>query len=422
VLDKYWSNRFRRDALLERARASGREVIIGSGFHAATYAAIRVLSGQPRPLVLERDSRVGGTFAMTDRPTFYLNSRNRAGMGGLAGDQGASLNFLPGAPIQAANVSMSEYQTNTDMAFIIRLALAQYADVITDANVSYVYEQGMILSLDRDGIRDRDRIRARRIIDARGLGDPVANAAANNNNVLTFPQFMQRMAGMWPLRGLNRVAVIGGGDSGKVSVESLLGIGPQPNMAAMALDNVERIDWYANALPTNCEIWREDIRGRYAAIGRYLRPDRQGRRRLAVLNRLGYPIALPQGVLVGGRTYDLAVLATGYQQKEIDGIEGSSFIRYSGDGTGGEIVARKHTVLPVWRVGPHANIPFSQRELEDGVGNSRENAVSMFRTGSKTAALAATLPGVLSQSPTQPGFRLDNGTITFTTSVNTNVA
>ena len=62
---------------------------------------------------------------MTARPTFYLNSRNRPGNGGLAGDQGASLNYLPGAPIQAANVSMTEFQTNTDMAFVIRLALAQ---------------------------------------------------------------------------------------------------------------------------------------------------------------------------------------------------------------------------------------------------------------------------------------------------------
>jgi hypothetical protein len=100
------------------------------------YAAVRVLCGYPKPLVLERDERAGGTFAMTARPTFYLNSRNRGGGAGLAGDQKSSLNYLPGAPIQAANVSMMEYQTNTDMAFVIRLALAQFADVVTNAKGS----------------------------------------------------------------------------------------------------------------------------------------------------------------------------------------------------------------------------------------------------------------------------------------------
>ena len=135
ALDSWWSDEPRRQDTLS-ATSTSREVVIGSGFHAAVYAATRVLSGYPKPLVLERNQRVGGTFAMTSRPTFYLNSRNRPGTAGLAGDQGASLNYLPGAPIQAANVSMTEYQTNTDMAFVIRLTLAQYAEVLTNATVT----------------------------------------------------------------------------------------------------------------------------------------------------------------------------------------------------------------------------------------------------------------------------------------------
>ncbi len=141
VLDAYWSDEARQHDALSSS-STDREVIIGSGFHAAVYAAVRVLSGYPKPLVLERHEWAGGTFAMTARPTFYLNSRNRAGSAGLAGDQGASLNYLPGAPIQAANVSMVEYQTNTDMAFVIRLALAQFADVVTNAKVRSVSRDG----------------------------------------------------------------------------------------------------------------------------------------------------------------------------------------------------------------------------------------------------------------------------------------
>jgi len=391
VLDAYWADQTRRQNTL-RSADIGREVIIGSGVHAATYAAIRVLSGFGKPLVLERNERVGGTFAMTTRPTFYLNSRNRAGNPGLAGDAGASLNYLPGAPIQAANVSMLEYQTNTDLAFVIRLALAQFADVVTGANVVSVVRDGT----GRDGtgveieIEGRDPISAGRIIDARGLGDPSNEDIANGSTILTFPQLMARMAGMWPLRGVRRVAVVGGGDSGRCAVESFLGIAPQPFMAAAVLDRVERIDWYAETLPTSCQAWQESVRGRYQAIGRYLRPDRFGVQRLNVLNRQARPVALPGAGLIDGRTYDLVVLCTGNRETDIDGLAFGSFDEYlTPDGS---VVARQHYNLPAFRVGPHARLLFTGRERADGIADIAANAVSIFRTASKTAALAATLP------------------------------
>jgi hypothetical protein len=165
-LDGYWSDQARKQETLESGN-SDREVIIGSGFHAAVYAAIRVRSGYPKPLVLERHERPGGTFAMTSRPTFYLNSRNRAGNAGLAGDQQAALNYLPGAPIQAANMSMLEYQPNTDMALVIRLALAQCADVVTNTTVLSVTGDATDIEIEIEG-RDYPLL-ASRVIDARGL-------------------------------------------------------------------------------------------------------------------------------------------------------------------------------------------------------------------------------------------------------------
>jgi hypothetical protein len=385
VLDAYWSDEPRQQDALEFS-STGREVIIGSGFHAAVYAAVRVLCGYPKPLVLERDERAGGTFAMTARPTFYLNSRNRAGSGGLAGDQGASLNYLPGAPIQAANVSMVEYQTNTDMAFVIRLALAQFADVVTNAKVRSIARDGTGVEIE---IEDCGPLFAGRVIDARGLGDPDNQDVANGTTILTFPQFMQRMASMWPLRGVRRVAVIGGGDSAKCAVESFLGIAPQPFMAAAALDSVDRIDWYSEALPTTCDGWQQDIRGRYQAIGRYLRPDRLGVRRLNVLARRARPVALPGMGLIDGRTYDLIVLGTGNQETTIDGLDFESFDEYTIPDA--NVVASAHYNLPAFRVGPHARLPFTRQEREDGVADIPANAASMFRTANKTAALAATL-------------------------------
>ncbi len=384
VLDAYWSDESRQQDTLD-ASSTTREVIIGSGFHAATYAAVRVLSGYPKPLVLERVARVGGTFAMTARPTFYLNSRNRAGTAGLAGDQRAALNFLPGAPIQAANVGMLEYQTNIDMALVIRLALAQFADVVTNATVLSVIREGTGVEIE---VADRSPVLAGRVIDARGVGDPVSQDIANGSTVLTFGQFMARMAGMWPLRGVRRVAVVGGGDSAKCAVESLLGIAPQPYMAAAALDSVQGIDWYADRLPSTCDGWQQQIRGRYQAIGRYLRPGRL----LTVIGRRARPVALPGAGLIDGRTYDLVVVCTGNQETDIDELDFASFYEY--EAPDDNVVARQHYTLPVFRVGPHARLPFTGREREDGIADIPENRVSMFRTATKTAALAATLPAL----------------------------
>ncbi|GAA0475564.1 hypothetical protein Aca07nite_84470 [Actinoplanes capillaceus] len=384
-LDDYWSDEVRRQNLLDTVDPD-REVIIGSGFHAAVYAAVRVLSGFAKPLVLERHDRAGGIFAMTARPTFYLNSRNRAGNAGLAGDQGAALNFLPGAPIQAANVSMAEYQTNADMGLVIRLTLAQYADVVTNATVQSVTRDDTGVEI---GIANSGPVFAARIIDARGLGDPNDQDVTNGTTILTFAQFMQRMASRWPLRGLRRVAVIGGGDSGKCTVEALLGIGPAPSMAAAALDSVERVDWYADELPTTCDGWRQEVRGRYQAIGRYLRPDRQGVQRLSVLNRRARPVALPGSALINGRAYDLVVVCTGNREDTIGGLSFGDFEEYAAPD--GNVVARRSFYVPAFRVGPHARLPFTQRERTDGVADIAGNAVSMFRTATKTAALAATL-------------------------------
>ena len=386
VLDAYWSDETRRLDTLGSS-STDREVIIGSGVHAAVYAAVRVLSGYPKPLVLERNERAGGTFAMTARPVFYLNSRNRPGGAGQAGDQGASLNYLPGAPIQAADMSMAEYQTNADMAFVVRLALAQYADVVTDARVLSVDQDATGVAIE---IADREPLLARRVIDARGLGDPDGQDVTNGTTILTFPQFMQRMASMWPLRGVRRVAVIGCGDSAKCTVESLLGIAPQPFMAAAALDSVDRIDWYSDELPTTCEAWQQAIRGRYQAIGRYLRPDRLGVRRLTVVGRRAQPVALLGMALVEGRTYDLVVVCTGNRETPIEGLDFGAFDEYAV--VAANVVALEHYNLPAFRVGPHARLPFTPQEREDGIADIPANAVSMWRTANKTAALAATLP------------------------------
>jgi hypothetical protein len=383
TMDRFWSTDDRFAGLL--ANAEDREVIIGAGYHAAVYAATRVRAGFPKPLVLERSNRVGGTFAMTEAPTFYLNSRNRSGRGGLAGDRRASLNYIPGAPIQPANMSMAEYQTNADMAFAIRLCLAEYADVITGAEVTR-FNGNLYLNGDNSTY-----FKPRRVIDARGLGDPVSQSKPESG-MFTFPDFMRRMATPWPLQGVRNVAVIGGGDSARCAVEALVGIGPQSSMTIPVLDRVERIDWYAIDLPSTCEGWKEQERGRYQAIGPQLRPDRFGVQLINVNSRRAFPVGLPDGgALIDGRTYDMTIMCTGNATPEISGLPASN-----DEGrlyrVGSLRVARQsYEYTSVFLVGPHADLGFDDTEFETGIANINNNKVAMFRTGPKTAALAASL-------------------------------
>jgi hypothetical protein len=405
ALDKFWDNGFLRKQALSSAASGTREVIIGAGYHAAVYAASRVLSGFPRPLVLEKTGRVGGTFGMTGTSsTFWLNSRNRPGNAASAGDALGSLNYLPGAPIQAANLGMQEFQGNADMGFVVRLTLAQYADVVVNAPVIEANGGGIFgpVTLTYENGGAEVALTAGRVIDARGLGIPVDYARCDGNRILTFPQFMQRMTEAWPLRNIKRVAVVGDGDSGKCAVEAFLGIGPQPSMAIAALDHVERIDWYATGLPQKCKAWRNEQRGRYQALGHYLRRDAYGSRRLNIIARRVTPTAIPNGALMGTNCYDLAVMCTG--NVEDNGTIGLEPLRYSPFyvSNAATMVAKKDRDANIYRVGPHARIPFDNYEVEDGLANIPQNAVAMFRTGPRTAALAAALPAIAEPSTVDP--------------------
>ena len=385
------------------------EVVIGSGVHAATYVATRALTGKPVPYVLERAAQVGGAFAIraadgTYPGVFNLNSRNRRGNPGLSGDNEAQLNYLPGAPIQASALSNAEYQSNADIAFVTRLTLAQYAGTRAWPGVEVTGIERQVRGDGADDVFAVSYIRSsfsnvprvlytKRIIDARGQGNPKGETVAGGN-VVTFPQFMQRMTGSWPLRGLRNVAVVGGGDSGRSAIESLLGLGPQSVMAAAELDSVNRVHWYAAGVGQTYDEYCATNRGRYRAIGRYLRPDKMGNQRLTVYpTRKASPLSLPDGpALVNGRSYDLVIMATGNQVPKVEGLD---FSYTQNVETGGRVIAKRReddygeTVR--YRVGPRANIDFDAEELRNGVADIENNRVAMFRLTTRTAALAVKL-------------------------------
>lgn len=388
------------------------EVIIGAGVHAAAYCSARVAAGYPKPLVLERSTRVGGAFAVSEAPSFYLNSRNRPGLPGLP-NRGQALNVILGAPVQMAALSGLQFQPNTDMSYVVRCALAENARVLVNAEVTGCESTGNgTFSI---YLASGEAFKARRVIDARGLGDSNAAGVADGKRIMTFQQFAARMDTAFPLRGMRRIAVLGAGDSAFCTVEAAMGSGPDGSRIVTALDYVESVDLYGPGLPRDCDSWRKTQRGRYQDIAGYLptpvrdvRPtdtfDNRGNRvyaatssgkpaRVNVFDRRAACTPTTGAVIVGTNTYDMAVLATGNTLKDIPGAPSRmSQFRPADSDDAEPIATRDRYDTEYYRVGPAAELPFSSAEERTGIAVIAANRVAMFRLTPRTAALATTLP------------------------------
>lgn len=368
--------------------ATTQEVVIGAGLHAAIYCAARVAAGYAKPIVLEVNSRVGGAFAVTHKPAFYLNSSNRPGMFGLPSTRGG-LNYIPGGVIQPDMLSGREYQTNADMSFAIRATLAMFADVYTGVNVTNVNYSGEVEYSSPQG---NGYINAGRVIDARGLGVERSADQVNGTTVLSFLQFLNRFDSMFPLEGMDTLAILGGGDSAKVATEAALGIGPS-EQSLTGLDYVQNIDLYATNLPQTCSAWRKSQPRRYGRVGTYLprgfKNATNAMSRLRVIQNRGDATATLGGALVGPRTYSAAIYATGFNLPSL-GLTGFYPV-YGRNGQGTQIASAYDTgggTPVIYRVGPAADIDWTSSEIIDGLSVKNENRVSIFRLASRTAALA----------------------------------
>lgn len=372
------------------------ELIIGAGVHAAIYATARVRRGFPKPLVLDSNTRAGGTFAMSRKPSFYLNSENRPGYLPGTPRMGDALNVLPGAPLQVSDFTNREFPTNTDIAFAVRLALTEYANVITGVEVESVDDYDTPITVTTTNGRT---YRARRVIDTRGIGTPKGADIANGDTILTFQQFMARQDDNFPVQGFDRIAIIGGGNSAMCAVESAVGIGPESSMRSSALDTVSRIDWYCgrtNRLPTTNQAWKMTQRGRYSRIGSYLPTENDGDayHQVTMLQQTGYVTPSLDSVIVNNRSYDHVILATGYEQpKSILSSRYTEQFSAPSDRRGENALGKKaERGSEYYQAGPVCDLEFSDAEFSAGYANIAANRVSIFRYAPKTAALAATLP------------------------------
>jgi hypothetical protein len=382
------------------------EVVIGGGLHAAIYCSVRRQRGFPRPLVLESGPRVGGAFAMSKQAAFYLNSRNRPGTIGLpgSGSGGTALNVIPGGPIQPSDLSGDEYQRNTDLALAIRVALAMNADVMTNARVTRIQNTNNRFA--DPGLRrylivteqDNRFIFTDRIIVAKGLGEPLPPPVADPR-IITFTEFMARMDQPFPLRGMDRVAVIGGGDSGKTVVEALTGQGPSTGMSVAALDYPRKIAWFGLGFLQESAYrseWERCVRSRYKGLSRYFPKNSSEVKTSRIFPVRDKTDIEPsyEGVRVREVPYDWAILCTGFRPAE-QSIQIPEWGETVFADFGGRIVGTRYTGQEVVQIGPGAQIPINDNERRR-IERIPENSAALFRYADRTALLASRL-----ESPTR---------------------
>ena len=364
------------------------EVIIGSGPHAATYAAMRTRMGASKPLVLERRGRFGGTFAMTRQQSFYLNSRNRPGPFGNVGSRDA-LNVIPGAPMQPSDLSGAEYQANADLGLITRCTLALNAK-LRRAEVESVMRQGNSWVIETN----RGQLRAQRVVVATGIGRPKQlDVAFDNKQVFSYEQFMQRFEQPFPLRELGRVAVVGDGDSARTVVEALAGYGPQLNGSVASLDYITQIDWYGVGTAMNKARWLECNRTRYKPLAALFPPASNARVR--PLEPAKIVFRTQDSICINGNYYETVIVCVGFEGlwQEMIGFEGEAPGRIR---TESEIDDNRLSLAlgsedrSLIVIGPAADIPYS-RTIDPEPTRSDENRVALFRLIPRTAALAMQL-------------------------------
>lgn len=372
---------------------SVKEHIIGAGVHGSIYAASRAAMGHPRPVVWEADSAGGAFSPGGGRPVFRLQSRNRPGIAGIP--EYGNLNYLPGAIIQPSHLTGAEYPDNAVLCFCIWAMLAAYADVRFGRAVGYGGTFGRGLEIEGQGL-----LKPGRIIDARGMGTDSAMPLPpleQRPHIMTYPEFMNRMGGQFPLRGVRRAAVIGPGASGKSALASLLGIGPAAHYSTAELDWVEQIDWYTGDTDLSTrEVWAtKQSDSASMEIGRYLDrtiPARKSQsRRVRVLSRMAAPVDGPAAAMIDNRSYDLVVVCAGLTRRSdrLPDPVGWSETRVAGASAP---VGRRFEGRELYAVGPVTRLSLAAGEsnrLLTGVNPG--NDVSILRYGPKTAALAMAL-------------------------------
>jgi hypothetical protein len=219
---------------------------------------------------------------------------------------------------------------------------------------------------------------------------------------------MKSLDGTFPLRGMNRVAVIGAGDSGRTAIEALTGQGPRTGWSVASLDYPEQIDWYglADSIGSSNvtrQSWENCNRSRYRGLGRLfpnadLDGNRQTPPRVRARERATSLAPGYESIYVNEEPYDAVIACTGFERTGdlLDGYARNPLNLGIGP-QGGRTVAVGFgtTGNQLFAIGPAARISVSDTERAlPALSAIPENSTSLFRYAARTAAFAQRLAGL----------------------------
>ncbi|HEU5055831.1 MAG TPA: hypothetical protein VFU21_04880 [Kofleriaceae bacterium] len=329
-------------------------VFIGAGVHtAAAAAALGESDPAHRSLVIEAGELVSANFASLGE-TIAINSSNRQETGEGVQPFGRGNNNPNEGPIGVPDLSGDKWPAADTLSDVATVSLhTSGADVVTRSAVSRVSERGAGDAWPaRYKIETADglTVYAASVVVGTGLGKPTikvrrgarliesetakvdlrrpddvpgimyysqAMALANQSAVPRDP-YRAQPGGRTP-----RIAVIGGGDSGRTFLELMYGLAPSnaydgPGKRDRAQrGEVGALDWVVGPDgPTDCKSFLDRVRARYARISPSIKSGRAQlvNRTFVGVEKRGdrFRVLYSDG---SSRTYDKVIIATGFESQ-----------------------------------------------------------------------------------------------------------
>ena len=330
-------------------------VFVGAGVHtAAAASALGQADRAHSMLVIEAGELVSANFASIGQ-TISINSSNRQETGEGVQPFGRGNNNPAEGPVGVPDLSGDKWPAADTLSDVATVSLhTSGADVITRSKVSRVSERGAGDTWPaRYKIETSDglTVYAASVVVGSGLGRPVIKVKRGSKliasetskvdlrrpddvpGILYYSQAMalanQSAAPRDPYRAAPgggrppRIAVIGGGDSGKTFLELMYGLAPSDAYDGPGkLDRAQRgeigaLDWVVGPNgPTDCKSFLDGVRARYARISPSIK---SGKAELVNRNFIGvekkgdrFRVLYSDGT---SRIYDKVIIATGFESE-----------------------------------------------------------------------------------------------------------
>lgn len=386
-------------------------LIVGAGVQGSVAAAqLREQNPELSIVVVDKADRIGGQFrSYGDRPTFRINSRahrsENTEVTALPGGDDNLNTFGATAMMQLPDMSTETYPVNTELGDTAAMNLFFSAPTMLGVEVMSRGIDGTMemMTLNDTATGEEYTIAAQRVVMLTGAGERKTERISDNvwsvEDVLRHFGNSEEMFPMEAFAGKS-VAVIGGGDSGRIIVELLTRLGPKEayGNSVAQLGGPESISWYGVDFASRDEFCQRN-RSRYeqlqafianpdepVSVARLVRPiprraeliDRDNRDTLRIIDTSG------------SRNFvDIVIDATNLQRvAEIAGLGGAFAIPGYVDTIGTTDIARKYGNNEVYVAGPAAQIPLTVTERRTFPTGIKENTVAIWANAPRVERLS----------------------------------